>query len=84
MSLFGYRKRKLQNRIDNLEMQLMQSKHQLSQWANLYNNLKKFEWFEINIGGGIIAHMNDEPIENTSLYGTRFCVPIDYIEMIFD
>lgn len=84
MDLFGNKQRILQNKIDSLQSELYATQYQLSQWRNLWSNLKKFNWFEMNKDGGIIAHENSEPEQPHITYGTAFTVPHMFAKLRWD
>ena len=58
-----------------------QDQERLRQYDELVKKLKKFDWFEFNSGGGIVAHEKNEPIEEGMSYGTGFVVPEEYIRI---
>lgn len=55
----------------------------LNQYDALMEKLKKFDWFEMNSGGGIVAHEKGEPQKPNCLYGTMLVVPYEMITMNF-
>jgi len=55
----------------------------LADYDRLMDKLKRFDWFEFNSGGGIVAHEKNEPTDPAYLYGTMFMVPYEMIAMNF-
>lgn len=62
---------------------LQYAEMRLRQYDDLMEKLKQFDWFEMNSGGGIIAHERNEPSEPSHLYGTMLIVPYKMVTMSF-
>ena len=62
---------------------LQHAEMRLHQYDSLMEKLKKFDWFEMNSGGGIVAHEKGEPEEPNVSYGTMLTVPYEMIQISF-